>query len=33
MNKELRRYDISDKGWEKVKPRTIGEKGCTWRKR
>ncbi len=27
MNKELHRHDISDIGWEKLKPHTIGENG------
>ncbi len=27
MSLELHRHDISDNGWKKIKPHTIGEKG------
>ena len=27
MSSEIHRHDISDKGWEKIKAHTIGEKG------
>ena len=27
MGKEQRRHGISDRGWEKIEPYTIGEKG------